>query len=495
MSSTNKEAQSPALARSLLLGGVQLVTAGIGLIKTKAAAVMLGPVGVGLYGTYINLIDFIATVTGLGLSNSGVRQVAESGASADPRHAHEVAVSLHRVLWVIGIVGTLTFVLLAKSLSILTFDDASRSTELMLVAPCLLFSNLFIGHTAILRGRSQVAKLSRLMVMASVADAAVVLSVLYLASVHTVPLALAASFLTKALIARVTSEPAGPDLAPVSWATSLRIGRDMLAVGMGFLVSSLVFTGVTYLIRREVALDHGLVSLGHYSAAYGLAYIFISFIVAGIVSGFYPIAVAHFASGKELQAEFSEQLLAGIMLAGPIVAFAALARDWVIMAAYSGDFSPAAAPLRWFLLGCLIRVVHAPMSYVVIALRKPVLFALTEVAFGAMGLGLAWLLLPAYGVEGAGLAFAANMALNALLLGALLRFRNGLRIRREEGLLLALALAAALLSACASPGHPILFASALVADIVLLVHTARLARRRLSPEHRVNRLLNRLRIP
>lgn len=495
MRSKNQGVQSPALARSLLLGGVQLVTASIGLIKTKAAAVMLGPVGVGLYGTYINLIDFIATVTGLGLSNSGVRQVAESGTSADPRHAHEVAVSLHRVLWIIGIVGTLTFLLLAKSLSILTFDDVSRTTELMLLAPCLLFSNLFIGHTAILRGRSQVSKLSRLMTIASLADAAVVLAVLHLASVHTVPLALAASFLTKALIARFTSEPQEPGLAPVSWATSLRIGRDMLAVGMGFLVSSLVFTGVTYLIRREVAIDHGLVSLGHYSAAYGLAYIFISFIVAGIVSGFYPIAVAHFASGKELQAEFSEQLLAGIMLAGPIVAFASLGRDWVITVAYSTDFSPAASTLRWFLLGCLIRVVHAPMSYVVIALRKPVLFALTELAFGAMSLILALLLLPACGVEGAGLAFAANMALNALLLGALLHFRIRLRIRQEEGLLLALALVSAILSALASPSKPILFATALVADIVLLVHTVSLARRRLDPDHRVNRLLNRLRLP
>lgn len=492
---TTKDTQSPALARSLLLGGVQLVTACIGLIKTKAVAVMLGPVGVGLYGTYINLIDFIATVTGLGLSNSGVRQVAESGASADPRHAHEVAVSLHRVLWIIGIVGSITFLLLAKSLSVLTFDDASKSTELMLLAPCLLFSNLFICHTAILRGRSQLAKLSRLMVLVSLADAAVVLTVLYLSRVHTVPLALAASFLTKALIARMTSEKPCPDFLPVSWATSLRIGKDMLAVGMGFLVSSLVFTGVTYLIRREVALEHGLVSLGHYSAAYGLAYIFISFIIAGIVSGFYPIAVSHFASGKELQEEFSEQLLAGIMLAGPIVAFAALARDSVIMAAYSSDFNPAADSLRWFLLGCLIRVVHAPMSYVVIALRKPVLFALTEVAFGAMGLGLAWILLPAYGVEGAGLAFAANMAFNALLLGCLLRFRNGLRIRLEEGLLLALALSAALLSAFASPGYPILFVAALLVDTVLLVHTVRLARRRFSPDHRINRLLNCLRLP
>lgn len=494
--SQDRPAQSNgAIARALLLGGVQVMTACIGLVKTKAAALALGPVGVGLYGTYTNLIDFVATLTGLGLSNSGIRQVAESGASVDPVRAHEVAVSLRRVLWVLGAFGTLVFLLLARFLSDLTFDDPSRTTELMLVAPCLLFSNLFIGHTAILRGRSQIGRLSRLMVIASVADACVVLSVLYLAKSHTVPLALVASFLVKAVIARIDVRSVDVSREPVSWSRTLAIGRDMLAVGLGFLVSSLVFTAVTYLIRREVALGHGLVSLGLYSSAYGLAYIFISFIVAGIVSGFYPIAVASFTSRRDLQAEFSEQLTAGIVLAGPIVALAALAREWVIVIAYSQDFSPAADTLRWFLLGCLIRVVHAPMSYVIIALRRPVMFALTELAFGGIGLALAWLLLPVYGIEGAGMAFAANMALNVALLAVLLRPCGGLSIRREEGAMLALALLAGLLSALASPRQPVLFAVAALIDLALCLCAVRVTRRRFAPNHRLNRLLDRLRFP
>lgn len=489
---SDQPSRGKALANSLLLGGVQIATSALGLVKNKAAALLLGPVGVGLYGTYANLLDFVSTLTGLGLSNSGVRHVAEAGAKDDPRHAHEVAVSLRRILMVLGAVGVAVFLAMAKLLSGLTFGDASRTGELLLVAPCILLSNLFVGHTALLRGRSEVGRLSRLMLMASVADAVIVVTVLCLVETHTVSVAMTASFAAKVLVARRLMGRDDPAHAPVPWARTWEIGGDMLKVGAAFLVSSLVFTGVTYLIRREVALGSGLVELGYYSAAYGLAYLFIGFVIAGIVSGFYPLAVARIVSDKGLQQELSEQLLAGLILTGPLVALGVLFRDWLIQAVFSPEFAPAAATLRWFLLGCLVRVVHAPLCYVIIANRDARTFVATELAFGAIGLGFAAVLIPRLGIEGAGAAFLLNLAVNTAILLAVVRRRNGLAIKGRERALLAASLAASLLAAVATPASPWIFALSLLANLALALAAARLARAQLPPEHRLNRLLSKI---
>lgn len=50
----------------------------IGLAHTKVAALLLGPLGIGEIGLFLNLVQFIATIGALGLGTSAVRQIAEA---------------------------------------------------------------------------------------------------------------------------------------------------------------------------------------------------------------------------------------------------------------------------------------------------------------------------------------------------------------------------------------------------------------------------------
>ena len=58
---------------------------GLGIVRTKAMALLLGPAGVGLLGLYGTIADLAQTIAGMGINTSGVRQIAE--AVGHGRHA------------------------------------------------------------------------------------------------------------------------------------------------------------------------------------------------------------------------------------------------------------------------------------------------------------------------------------------------------------------------------------------------------------------------
>ncbi|MBK6436670.1 MAG: oligosaccharide flippase family protein [Rhodanobacteraceae bacterium] len=75
------------LRSTSIMGGAQAVNYLVGLLRVKAVAVLLGPVGVGLMGVYASVMAVIGSLTALGIASSGVRSVADAYGRADPKHA------------------------------------------------------------------------------------------------------------------------------------------------------------------------------------------------------------------------------------------------------------------------------------------------------------------------------------------------------------------------------------------------------------------------
>ena len=58
----------------LVIGGATSVGMALSLIRIKVLALLLGPIGVGLMGIYINILQTSTQLAGLGLGQSGVRR-------------------------------------------------------------------------------------------------------------------------------------------------------------------------------------------------------------------------------------------------------------------------------------------------------------------------------------------------------------------------------------------------------------------------------------
>src|SRR5215468_3830985 len=103
--SGEKPTYGQILKSSALIGGSSVLTIAIGIVRTKAMAVMLGPAGFGLMGLYGSIIDLALSVISMGVGSSGVRQIAHAAGSGETEKIGRTVVVLRRISIVLGIVG------------------------------------------------------------------------------------------------------------------------------------------------------------------------------------------------------------------------------------------------------------------------------------------------------------------------------------------------------------------------------------------------------
>src|SRR5437899_2494339 len=84
------------LKSTALVGGSSLVNIAMGIVRTKAMAMLLGPAGFGLAGLYMSIANLTQSIAGMGVNSSGVRQIAEAAGSEDRERIARTAAVLRR---------------------------------------------------------------------------------------------------------------------------------------------------------------------------------------------------------------------------------------------------------------------------------------------------------------------------------------------------------------------------------------------------------------
>src|ERR671937_88604 len=90
---TDRTSYGQIVKSSALIGASQLLNIAVGIGRTKAMALFLGPAGFGLAGLYNSIVDLFQNIAGMGVNGSGVRQIAQAvGSDNNERIALTVTV-------------------------------------------------------------------------------------------------------------------------------------------------------------------------------------------------------------------------------------------------------------------------------------------------------------------------------------------------------------------------------------------------------------------
>jgi PST family polysaccharide transporter len=121
----------------------------------------------------------------------------------------------------------------------------------------------------------------------------------------------------------------------------------------------------------------------------------------------------------------NEQAKIGLVLAGPGVIATLTFATIVLSLFYSGKFNAAGGLLRWICLGMTIRVITWPMSAIMAARGEQNLFFLADLAWTLVNIGLSWICIRSFGLNGAGIAFFGAYAFQAVMIYAIVRRLSG----------------------------------------------------------------------
>ena len=402
-SATNSYSQ--ILKASSIIGGAQGIKLLFGMVQIKFAAILIGPVGVGLIANYQAIQGMVGNLAGLGLPSSGVREVAEAVGRGDAAAIGRMVVTLRRVCWLTGLIGALAMAVVSKPLSVWTFGNPDHTLEIRLLALVILFGNIAGGQTALIQGMRRIGDLARLSLIASAAGTLITLVCYWFFGLRGIVPALllmsAVQLAASWYFARQVPVPA----VRMTWLESLGAAGGMVRLGLVFMWNGLIVSLVAYLTRALITQQISLEAVGIFSAAFALSGMLVNFVLSAMGADYYPRLTAVAADHRAVNRLVNEQTEIGLLLAVPgLLATLSLA-PWIIQLFYSDAFLPAVELLQWFVLGCLGRVVSWPLGFVMLALGKGRWYFFTETGGNGFHLILIFVGVITLGIEGAAIAF------------------------------------------------------------------------------------------
>jgi PST family polysaccharide transporter len=208
------------------------------------------------------------------------------------------------------------------------------------------------------------------------------------------------------------------------------VGREthaLLKLGLAFMASGLLMMGSAYLIRIIILRGFGFEAAGLYQAAWAVGGLYVGFILQAMGADFYPRLTAAAKDDTECNRLVNEQAQVSLLLAGPGVIATLTFAPLVIALMYSARFDPAVPLLRWICAGMALRVITWPMGFIILAKNVQSLFLATEVAWTLVHIGLAWVCVQWFGLNGAGVAFFGSYIFHGFLIYPLVRCVSGFR--------------------------------------------------------------------
>ncbi|HMO46674.1 MAG TPA: O-antigen translocase [Rubrivivax sp.] len=447
------------LRSSALIGASSLINVGLGAMRTKALAIMLGPAGIGLLGAFSMIVDLARSVAQLGLNGSGVRQIADAAGSGDERRLAVTALVLRRATLVCALLGTVVLGLASSAVSTLTFGTDEHAKSIALLSAALFLGVVAGGQGALLQGTRRVADLAKVSVYGALLGTIATVAIVYFAAERGIVPSLIAGAVASVLLSWWYSRKVHTVAVVLAAGEASREAALLLKLGLAFLASGLLMSGAAFAVRTFVLRSLGLDAAGMYQAAWTLGGLYVGFVLQALGTDFYPRLVGVADDHHACNATVNEQAQASLLLAAPgIIATITLA-PLVVHLFYSAAFGGAVELLRWMCLGMALRVITWPVGYIVVAKNRQVIFFALEAAWAIFNVAATWWCLRVFGLEGTGIAFMLSYVFHALIVYPTARHMTGFRWSGDNlraGLYFLLAVTAAFVAPRVLPQWPAL---------------------------------------
>ncbi len=432
-----KHTYGQILKSSALIGGSSVINIGIGIIRTKAMAMLLGPAGFGLMGVYTSIANLAQSIAGMGINSSGVRQIAEAVGSGETERIARTAVVLRKTAIFLGILGALLLVVFSRQVSALTFGDDQHAGAVALLSLAVFFSLVSGGQGALIQGMRRIADLARMGVLGTFFGLVISIPLVYFfREKGVVPSLIGVAAMT---IATSWWYSRKVQIIPPAM-TSSQVRHEaalLLKLGFAFMASGFLTLGAAYAVRTMVLRMAGLEAAGYYQAAWTLGGLYVGFILQAMGADFYPRLTGVARDNAECNRLVNEQAQISLLLAGPGVIATLTFASVVIAVFYSTKFGAAVEVLRWICLGTTLQVITWPMGYIIVAKGEQNIFFWAELAWTVVNVGFSWICVRSFGLNGAGIAFFASYIFHWLLIYPIVRRLSGFRwsaANRQTGL-------------------------------------------------------------
>ena len=398
------------LGNILSLGSGELIARVVAFLGITYVARRLGPEEFGIIGFAAALFGYLAlTVTG-GFNDIGAREVARR-----PREASSIAASVIIVKLALACVALVTIGLAAWSL------NKPPTVKLVLLLMGLLFFPLALDTSWVYKGLERNRLVGIALILSQILYVGVVLIVVN--EPRDVLLVPVAQFLGEMSAAMMLAVPLfRSEKIRVNLREGLSILRSSSFWAVSRLMRMLMYTFSVVLLgfllgEREVGL---------YTAPYRICFLLVA-IAAVIHSSYLPAITRAATQGMEQAVAAAERSLnLTATIAAPLIVGGVITSASLLQVVFGAEYREGAAAFRFLILSIGFVFILGPVHNMLVVYDRLKAEMLIFAIAAGVNVGLNTLIIPRYGLVGAGFVAALSEAVT-LLLGLVVLSKIGVR--------------------------------------------------------------------
>ncbi len=388
-----------------LFGGVQVFTIIISIIRSKFVALLLGPTGMGITGLLLSTTGFISALTNFGLERSAVKNIAAANGAGDRSKIAIVIGVLRRLVWVTGILGTLTTLIFSSYLSKLTFGNKDYQVAFIWISITLLLTQLSHGQSAILRGLRQLKFMAKASLWGSLLGLIFSIPVYYKFGLDgIVPVIIITAIITLAFTTLYSSK-VKTELVQIRKEHYVSEGKDMLSMGFILSLSSLIVMGGSYIVRIYIRSVGSIDDVGFYNAGFAIVNTYFGVLFISLTTDYYPRLASIVHDTKKANALMNQQSEMSILILAPILAIFLVFINFIVIILYSQKFSPINDMILWAAIGIYFKTASWSLGVIFISKGDAKTLFFTELISNIVLLALSFYCYNKWGLEGLGISF------------------------------------------------------------------------------------------
>ena len=407
---------SSTLKSSSLLGGSQAISYIISLVRVKLTAFLLGPEGLGLISLYTSVTGTITTVAGLGISESGVREIASVRFQGEEGVFDRTVAVLMRTSLFCGLTGLGLCILFAGTLSQYAFGNTNQALPIALLGSTVLFSIIAGGKIAIIQGSGHYGKLAKLNIISSAGSMLPVLLILIWWKERGIVPSLILGGALSLIITWGFSRYIKFNKYRLSAKEFYQGVRPLLSLGFVFMLTGLIWVGKDLIVRTMITKSYGLSATGIYQSAWGVSGLFVNFVLKAMGMDFYPRLTSMINNHAEMRRCVNQQMEIGVLLALPGVMGTITCAPFVLNLLYTSKFQSASGILAIMSCGVFFKVISYPINTIQLAKGDAKGFGIIGMGMGILEIALTIPMLLSFGLIGAATAYAISSFVHIIIM-------------------------------------------------------------------------------
>ncbi|MDZ7724276.1 MAG: oligosaccharide flippase family protein [candidate division KSB1 bacterium] len=396
-----------------VIGLVQVFKIISGLLRNKMLALFTGTLGFGTWGLYQSYIEMMSQISLLGLDQSGVRQIAKNSKSPD-----KVYKSIFIVRWcilIVSICAAIISILFSKKISLVILNSEKYYWGIIIVSFVILLNGISKGQISILTGLRDIKGLAWSQIIGSIIGSAIAIFVIFILGTSGIPLflftvGLAMAVSTGYFVNKLDIKKIIPSITE-----AVREFKILIYLGLGFCISNIVATVMTYLSNIYLQDFFNVDTVGIYRACWSISNIYIGIILTSMGVDLMPRLTMVVGDKKKLKKIINEQMELGILIASIGVNAILIFSPLVLFLIFSSEFVQGARIIRWQILGVSLRIMAFPFSYLIMAKGKSLVYIFIQSVFWIIEFLLLIFFTKILGFSGLGINYFAGYTLYFLM--------------------------------------------------------------------------------